>query len=292
MMQEGYIYTPEGRVWYGKAGSGAGLPLLTLHGGPGVGHDYLEPLEVLGDKRTVVFYDQLGCGKSDVPDDGRVWTAGHFAGEIDAVRNALGLERVHLFGHSWGGFLALEYMARKPEGVVSLTLASTAASAAAFAEAARGLLPGLPEDVRETIERCEAEGTTDSPEYEAASFAFIGKHVYRGEQPWPDCLQRSLANMSASPVYGTMWGPSEFNVAGTLKDWDRTPVLAQIRIPTLVTCGRHDEATPALAEGLAGQIAGAKLAIFEDSAHLAHIEEQERYTGVVREFLREAEARA
>lgn len=292
MMQEGYIHTPDGRVWYGKAGSQAGVPLLTLHGGPGVGHDYLEPLEQLGDERTVVFYDQLGCGKSDVPDDGRFWTAGYFADEIDTVRNTLGLERVHLLGHSWGGFLALEYMARKPDGVVSLTLASTAASAAAFAEAARGLLPCLPEDVRATIERCEAEGTTDSPEYQEASLAFIGKHVYRGEQPWPDCLLRSLANMGASPLYGTMWGPSEFSVTGTLKDWDRTSVLGQINVPTLVTCGRHDEATPTLAEEVAGQIAGAKLVVFEDSAHLAHIEEQESYTGVLREFLREAETRA
>lgn len=292
MNEEGFVNVPGGRAWYGIAGGGRGAPMLTLHGGPGVGHDYLEPLEALSAERPVVFYDQLGCGKSDIPDDTSLWTIERFADEVDAVRNALGLERVHLYGHSWGGFLALEYMSREPEGVISLTLASTAASARSFAEAARGLLPGLPDDVRATIERCEAEGTTDSPEYEAASLTFITKHVYRGEQPWPDFILRTLANMQASPVYGIMWGPSEFNVTGILKAWDRTATLSKIETPTLITCGRHDEATPELAEGLGRAISGSKVVIFENSAHMAHIEEAERFATVLRDFLKEWEGNA
>jgi len=164
--REGFVEVPAGRVWYGIAGEGNGVPLLTLHGGPGAGHDYLEPLEGLGNERPVVFYDQLGCGKSEIPDDERLWRVERFVEEVGAVRKALGLERVHLLGQSWGGMLAIEYALTRPPGVVSLVLANTTASIEEFASEARRLIAELPGDAAETIERCEAEGKTDSPEYQ------------------------------------------------------------------------------------------------------------------------------
>ena len=289
---EGHIEVPGGRVWYKIVGDGPGVPLLLLHGGPGAGHDAFEPLEALADERPVVFYDQLGCGKSDIPDDESLWVIDRFADEVEAVRSGLGLDRMHLLGHSWGGFLAIEYMLRRPPGVVSLVLSSTAASAAAFAREARGLVANLPEDTRETIERCEAEGTTDSPEYQAASLVFFSQYLCRLPMPWPDCLMRSYANVQASPTYNLMWGPSEFTVTGNLGTWDRTDRLGEISAPTLVLSGLYDEATPALAAELKAGIPGSESMIFENSAHLAQVEEPEAYQRVLRDFLRRTEAAA
>jgi proline-specific peptidase len=105
MAQEGFIEVTGGRVWYRSVGEG-GIPLLCLHGGPGFTHYYLEPLELLADQRQVIFYDQLGCGNSDRPEDVTLWTVERFVDELVTVRQTLGLNRLHLFGSSWGGMLA------------------------------------------------------------------------------------------------------------------------------------------------------------------------------------------
>src|SRR3954452_8683792 len=188
--EEGYIPVEGGRVWYRDIGTG-GIPLLTLHGGPGAGHDYLESLEALADERRVVFYDQLGCGRSDQPDDTSLWRIDRFVREVDQVRAALGLERIHLLGQSWGGWLAIEYMLGGPRGIVSLTLASTSASTAEFVHEAARLKAELPPAVRDTLHRYEAAGDLHHPEYEAAAMEFYRRHVCRLD-PWPDPLQRTL----------------------------------------------------------------------------------------------------
>ncbi len=145
--EEGTVEVEGGyRVWYRRVGDG-GVPLLILHGGPGAGHDYLEPLEALCADRTVVFYDQLGCGRSDRPEDTSLWRIERFVVEVDAVREALGLETVHLLGQSWGGWLAIEYMLTDPRGVIGLVLASTSASIPQFVAEAERLKAALPPEV-------------------------------------------------------------------------------------------------------------------------------------------------
>jgi proline-specific peptidase len=289
--REGLLDVTGGRVWYRIEGSGPGVPLLLLHGGPGAGHDYLEPLSVLGDERPVVFYDQLGCGKSDIPDDTSLWTIERFVAEIDAVRRGLGLERIHLLGQSWGGWLAIEYMLGKPEGIVSLTLASTSASTPGCLREMRKLIEELPPEMVATIDRCEREGTTESAEYMAAVFTFYQKHLCR-MQPWPPEMLRTGMNIQATPVYHFMWGPSEFTCTGNLKSWDRSDRIAEITAPTLITVGRYDEIPLPLAEEMHQAIAGSQLVVFEESAHSAHAEEPELYAQVLREFFRRTEAAA
>jgi proline-specific peptidase len=288
--REGYVDAPGGKVWYKVVGDGPGAPLLVLHGGPGAGHDYLEPLEVLGDERPVVFYDQLGCGKSDIPDDESLWVIDRFVREVDAVRAALGLESVHLLGQSWGGFLAIEYMVTAaPKGIVSLTLASTCASVSGFIAGCKGLVAQLPAEVQETLARCEAEGDTQSPAYEAASGAFYQAYLCRLD-PWPEATLRSMTNVRSSPVYPTMWGPAEFECTGTLGSWERADHLGAISVATLITSGRYDEMVPALQEQMRDAIAGSKWVCFENSSHSAHAEEPEEYARVLREFLGRTEA--
>jgi proline-specific peptidase len=281
-------------TWYEVVGelpaTSGKMPLLVLHGGPGIPHDYLEDLSRLAnDGRAVVFYDQIGCGKSDHPDDPALWVIDTFVEEAAAVRDALDLDQVHLFGHSWGGWLALEYALGRPSGLASLVLASTCASLPAFAAETRRLKESLPADVQEVIDRHEAEGTTDDPAYQEATMAYYTQWVCRLE-PWPDHVMRSFMNLNEE-IYGTMQGP-EWNVTGNLKDWDVTARLGELDLPALVTSGRYDEMTPAVVQPLVEGIRGAEHVVFEESAHLTIAEEPDRYREVVESFLSRVESSA
>ena len=158
-VDEGFVEVPGGRVWYRSLGD-HGIPLLCLHGGPGFPHDYLEELEGLAHERRVVFYDQLGCGRSDRPDDTSLWTVERFVEELAVVRAALGLERLHLFGSSWGGMLAMQYVLDRQPPLESLVLCSSPASIPRWIAGCRDLLAELPDDVQDVIERHEANGFT------------------------------------------------------------------------------------------------------------------------------------
>jgi proline-specific peptidase len=289
--REGRIPFRGYETWYRVVGEGedAGkLPLLCLHGGPGALHDYLEPLEaVAGTGRRAIFYDQLGCGRSDQPSDPSMWTVELFVDEVGAVREALGLDRVHLFGNSWGGMLAMEYAFTQPAGLASLVISSSPASIPLWAAEANRLRSELPEDVRAVLDRHEQAGTTDDPEYAAAEMEFYRRHLCRLD-PWPDCLTRSMTGMRRE-IYETMQGPNEFVITGTLADWDITGRLGEIRVPTLVTSGRFDEATPRIAEEVHHGIPGSEWVVFEESAHCAFLEEPERYLAVLDEFLTRVE---
>lgn len=273
------------RVWTNTVGDGAGVPLLLLHGGPGAGHDYLEPLEALGGERPVVFYDQLGCGRSDIPDNRALWTIERFADEIDEVRAALGLGRCHMLGQSWGGWLGVEYLLRQPPGLASFVLASTSASIPQFSAECERLIAQLPDAHRDALREHGARGDYEHPDYAAAEEVFYQRHLCRLE-PWPDCLLRSVENLHHTPVYDAINGPNEFTTIGNLRYWDRSGDLGRIRTPVLVTCGRHDELGPACAQTLVAGIAGAELAIFENSAHVPHVEESAAYLERVAAFLR------
>lgn len=289
---EGTIEFRGWRTWYrivGDVGPAAETPpLLVLHGGPGFPHDYLEDLARLADGgRPVVFYDQLGCGRSDHPDDPALWVMETFVKEIDAVREGLGLDRIHLLGHSWGGWLALEYVLRRPGGLAGLVLASTCASLPAFGAETRRLKESLPRDVQETIDLHEAAGTTDEQAYVEATMAYYERWLCRLD-PYPEHVMFSLSNIREE-IYGIMQGP-EWNVTGNLKDWDVSDRLGELDLPVLVTSGRYDEMTPALVQPLVDGIRGAEHVRFANSAHLAMAEEPERYARVVEDFLGRVEA--
>jgi len=285
--EEGKINIDSHQIWYRRVGSG-GIPLLTLHGGPGAGHDSLEPLEGLTNDRPVIFYDQLGCGRSDQPDNRSLWRIERFVAEVDTVRHALRLEKIHLLGQSWGGWLAIEYMLSRPQGVVSLILASTSASLPQFVAETTRLKTELPLEIYQTLQRYETAGDYHHPDYEAAVLEFYKRHVCRLD-PWPEPLLRTVANLNGNAVYETMNGPNEFIVIGNLKNWDRTDRLGEITVPTLITVGRYDELTPACAETLHRGIPNSRMVIFEESAHLAHLEEADTYLQVIADFMESTE---
>jgi proline-specific peptidase len=283
---EGRLAFREWYTWYEVVGDVTDkTPLVVLHGGPGIPHEYLDPLAALAhDGRAVVFYDQLGCGDSTPLHDPLLWTVDLFVEQLDDLRRQLALERVHVLGQSWGGMLALDYALHRPSGLASLILADTSPSMPAWIRETARLRRELPQDVQDVLDRCEAEGDLDGEEYQAALMAFYERHVCR--VPWPEYVKRAFAEMEEDPeVYFTMWGPNEFNATGTLRTWDVTARLGEIDAPTLVLCGRHDEATPALAELLREGIAGAQLHVFKQSSHFPHVEEQAAFLAAVDEFL-------
>ncbi|HZZ35483.1 MAG TPA: proline iminopeptidase-family hydrolase [Caulobacteraceae bacterium] len=282
---EGYADVPGGKVWWRKVGEGARTPLLTLHGGPGAAHNYLNPLEALSDQRPVILYDQLGCGKSDIPNDPSLWTIGRFCDEIDALRSALGLSEIVLLGHSWGGWLAIEYMtSRAAPKVEALILSSTSASTRQAAEGMRRLVNALPNGAGARIAALEKAGQTAGKEYQDLSNLFMSQHLFRGASMPPDG-EASLAALNKSPVYPTMNGPSEWEIVGNLKAWDRSADLGKIKVPTLITQGEFDEVTPDCSETLHRGIAGSRVETIKAASHLYTLEQPVAYNRLVRDFL-------
>jgi proline iminopeptidase len=275
---EGYVDFRGYRTWYRVVGDRASsaLPLLALHGGPGSTHHYFAPLERLSDERPVVLYDQIGCGNSDRPTDIE-WSVDVFRDEVAAVRDQLGLDRIHLLGTSWGGMLALEHVLSGAAGIVSLILSSTLARIDDWADEQRRLLRemGL-EPVSE-----------DDPDFERVEGLYYDRHFYRGPQPRAE-LER-MARERAPDVYRAMQGPSEWDVTGALRGWDVSDRLHEIDVPTLVLRGRYDMCTETIAATLVDGIRGAREVVLERSSHTPVLEETDTYLASIGEFMRKAE---
>jgi L-proline amide hydrolase len=280
-------------TWYRVHGEldpdSALTPVVICHGGPGAAHDYCEPIaELAGFGRACVLYDQVGCGKSQhLPDaPAESWTPQLFKDELVGLTRHLGIsDRYAVVGQSWGGMLAMEHALDHPPGLRGIVVADSPASIPLWVSEANRLREALPPDVQQTLLRHEHAGTTDDPEYEQAVRVFYDRHLCR--VPWPDCLERSFAQMADDPtVYHTMNGPSEFHVIGSLKTWDITDRLHEIATPTLLVSGRYDEATPHIVEQIDQRIPGSEWTIFEHSSHLPHIEEPEAFLARVDSFLR------
>lgn len=295
-VQEGYADFQGHQTWYRVTGDLASgrLPLVVAHGGPGCTHDYVDSFKDLAEHGwPVVHYDQLGNGRSTHLRgiDPGFWTVALFLDELNNLLRHLGIGQYALLGQSWGGMLAAEHGVRQPEGLRGLIIANSPASMALWRAAATGLRAELPPEVQATLARHEAAGTTDSPEYRAASQVFYDRHVCR-VQPLPAEVTRTFAAIDADPtVYHAMNGPTEFHVIGSLRDWSVIERLERIQVPTLLISGRHDEATPACVEPFERLIPNVRWRIFEDSSHMPHVEEREACMATVAVFLAELERR-
>jgi proline iminopeptidase len=267
-------------VWYRVVGHGPRTPLLVVHGGPGVNSYYLKPLAALADDRPVIFYDQLGGGKSDRPTDTTLWRVPRFVSEITRVREALGLEEIHLYGHSFGALLAVAYMETKPNGVRSLILAGAGLIPARNRRDRDSLVHMMPESVYTVIVSHEKDRTLDAPEYKRALRLFQERFHAR-RLPWSADLDSAIAQYNpAIALYfrGEGRGPT-----------GRVEHLGEISVPTLFTVGRFDPATPAAAAYYQSLVPGAELVVFEQSAHLTMHDEPDHYNAVLRAFLRRVE---
>jgi proline-specific peptidase len=287
---EGFMPFGGSQTYYRIAGDKTEkLPLLTFHGGPGAAHNYLTSLDDLAERgRQVIYYDQIGCGKSPAPPDPGRWTPELFVEEAQALQKHLRLDRFHLLGQSWGGMLAVYFAHTQPNGLVSVTLASSPVSIPQWnAESAR-LLSKMPEELRTTLEYGEVTGNRDTQEYRDALDQFYLRHLCR-MKIMPDYVNDSFAQMGE--VYHTMQGESELKLTGTLKDVDLTPLLAGIHVPTLITAGEYDQCTALVVKTLLDNIPNSRSVIFENSGHLAHVEKREDYNRTLEAFMEETEAK-
>ena len=284
MLENGSFATVNGfKLFYRSFGNGENA-LLCLHGGPGARHDYLLPLGELGDDRIrVVLYDQLGCGKSERPREKSQYTIEYGVEEVERVRQALNLGEISLFGNSYGGALALQYALKYQRNIKRLIISSGLASIRETVAEMRRLKTLLPKEVQDTFAKYEAAEDYQNPEYLKAVDVFYRNFLCRLPE-WPEELARTMNGISTD-VYWTMNGPNEFTITGNLKDWDITARLPEIRVPTLITVGRYDEVTPKVAETIHKGIPGSKLVLFENSAHVAMLEEREGYLRTMREFI-------
>jgi proline iminopeptidase len=258
--------------------------VLCLHGGPGVPHNYILPMADLANHGyKVFFYDQLGVGNSDLPKNKSLFTVENYVEEAEELRKKMDLGKVHLWGSSWGGFLAIAYALKYQDSLKSLTSASGASSTPLTYKEMLRLRSELSPSTQGSLDRYENLGDYDNPEYLKAIESVYKKHTCR-LSTWPQEFIYALEHTSL-PVYHTMWGPNEFVLIGNLMYWDVTEELGKISIPTLLTCGRFDEVTPRVQEVMHKSIKYSKLVIFEESSHLAFWEERANYIRVVREFL-------
>lgn len=271
-------------TWYERVGvSDPGKkPLLTFHGGPGAKHNYLKSLDgIAAMGREVIYYDQLGCGKSPTPYLPDLWGYDLWINEVDAMRDALGLDEVHLWGSSWGGMLAMLYALKQPTGVKSITIASSPADISLWLSEANRLIEWLPPEMAKALKEGEESGEIDTPEYQAAAAEYYRRHVCNLVPP-PDYVSESLDDMG--PVYEVMQGHSEFVVTGKMRGFNIVDRLHEIKIPTLVTSGLMDEATPLIAKQVYDGIPGAKWELFMGT-HLAHVECKDDYNAKVEAFM-------
>lgn len=281
---EGTIAVPGGNVWFKRVGGGAGRPLLAVHGGPGLPHNYIRSLERLADEREVIFWDQLGCGNSERPSNPALWTMPRAVAEMDAVVKELGLNRFHIFGNSWGGMLAQQYVLDTPAEVSSLTISNSIASIPEFSKMLGRLKSELDPATQSAIDRHEAAGTTGHPEYQAAIRTWNETYLCR-VRPWPAELEEAFRRMGPE-IFETMFGPSDFHIVGTISSWDVFDRLSEIATPTLIVAGRFDECAPEHMWDMHQRIAGSRYELFESSAHMPFIEEPARFDDVMRDFLR------
>jgi len=283
--EEGYCNVAGGRVYWRRFGSGDGVPLLVLHGGPGAAHNYMLPMTALADERPIIFYDQLGCGRSDAPPDESLYTVQRSVDELDAVRAALKLSNVFIAGHSWGAFLAIEYVCQgRGAGVERMVLSGASASTAQVIAGQQRLINSLPDGFAAKLHALEAQGRMSGPEYAALTQTFYDRFVLR-VPPTPDA-KATFDALSKSIAYRVMNGPNEFYITGVIKDWDRRRDLKSVRQPVLLTTGQYDEITldchETIRDGVGGPVS---LEVLRGCSHLTMIEQPDRYNSLVRAFV-------
>ena len=260
--------------------------LLCLHGGPGAPHNYLLSLGDLSHSGyRVILYDQLGVGKSEMPQNKYIFSIEYGVEEVEAFRRAMNLGKVNLLGSSYGGLLAIAYALKYQKNLKSLITTGGLASVPLTVKEMQRMKSELPAETVSILEKYEKAGDFENPEYVRASMEFYHKHVCRLSE-WPPEVQFTLDNVS-KPVYYLMNGPNEYTIIGSMKYWDATDQLPQIKVPTLVTGGRFDEVSPKVAESIHKGIKGSKRLTFANSSHMPFWEERQKYMRAIAKFLDE-----
>jgi proline iminopeptidase len=291
------VSTPAGeyQVWVKRVGNNPDLRMLLLHGGPGATHEYLEACDSYLPAAGVeyYYYDQLGSGLSDQPDEPSLWELDRFVEEVEQVRRALGLSRDNfvLYGQSWGGILAIEYALKYQQHLRGLVISNMMSSVPAYnAYAEQVLMPEMDQTALAEIKALEASGDTDNPRYlELLLEQHYVHHVLRMPvADWPDPAQRGFAHINPA-IYVSMQGPSELGISADAKlaAWERTDDLPLIEVPALVIGARYDTMDPAHMEMMARSLPKGRYLHCPNGSHLAMYDDQAVYFAGLTDFLRD-----
>ena len=289
------IQTSKGtfHVWTKRVGNNPQVKVLLLHGGPGITHEYLEALDSYfpGAGIEYFYYDQLGSAYSDQPDAPGLWKLARFVEEVEQVRQALKLDKsnFYLYGHSWGGLLALEYALKYQQNVKGLIISNMVASIPAYNRYASDvLMPAMNQKALGEIKRLEAAGKFDDPRYEELLMQyFYVDHVLRmPPEQWPDPVLRAFSKINKK-VYIPMQGPSEMGSSGSLSTWDRSADLSKITVPTLAIGARYDTMEPAQMERIAKGVTKGRYLFCPNGSHFALYDDQKVYMAGLIKFIRD-----
>jgi proline iminopeptidase len=274
------------KVWTKKIGSGP-VKVLLLHGGPGFTHEYLEAMESFLPQAGIemYYYDQLGCGNSDQPDDPALWTLPRYLEEVEEVRIGLGLDKFVLFGHSWGGMLAIEYALRHQHRLRGLVISNMTAGIQAYLRRTAAIKLQLPPATLAKLQELEAREAYDTPEYEQIMMEELYPRMLCRTKPWPEAVDRTFRHANLK-IYNQMQGKSEFLVTGNLKDWERWDRLHEIKVRTLTIGAKYDEMDPEDMRKMATMMPRAKSVICESGSHLCMWDAQAYYFEHLLKFLK------
>lgn len=266
----------------------AKAPLVLLHGGPGSTHNYFEVLDQVAEMsgRQVIMYDQLGCGKSSIPDDQAevAYTAQNWVKELENLREQLGLDEIHLLGQSWGGMLALTYLiSYHAPGIKSLILSSTLSSAKLWSQELHRLIKYLPAEDQAAIAQAEASGNYSDPAYQKANQLFMDQHAIKLTPDLPEPVLRKKKGGSAA--YLTAWGPNEYTPIGNLHDYEYTDQLKELTLPVLITSGTNDLCTPLVAKTMYDHLPQAKWELFTGCGHMPFVQDNAHYCQLLSDWL-------
>lgn len=288
------ITTPKGtfNVWTKRIGNNPKIKVLLLNGGPGATHEYFECFEnfLPAEGIEFIYYDQIGCGNSDNPNDESMWDLARYVEEVEQVRIALGLDEnnFYLLGHSWGGILAMEYSLKYQKHMKGLIISNMMSSCPEYGKYADEVLAKqMNPAVLAEIEKIEAAKDFANPRYmELLIPNFYEKHILRfPAKNWPEPVNRSFAKMNQS-LYVTMQGPSEFGISGKLEQWDRKAQLKDIAIPTLVIGAKHDTMDPKHMEEMAKLTPKGTYLYCEKGSHMCMYDDQKTYFKGLISFLK------
>ena len=284
---EGFIAVTGGKIWYRVTGQGDKTPILLLHGGPGYPSQYLNALNVLGKERKVITFDQLGCGRSDRIKDTTVMTIKAYVAQVGKLLDTLEVRDVNLYGHSWGTILALEYYLKHPEGIKSLVMASPCFDSQLWQADSDSLISMLPDSTKTVLRNNIAGISQDSTKLADAINVFFGEYYFRKQPPSADV--DSTLSQVGEDVYNYMWGTNEFFVTGTLKDYNRTKNLRDIKVPTLYIGGEYDPARPVTLRYYQGLTPNSEVVVIPDAGHITMNDNPAAYTEAISAFLTSAD---
>ncbi len=288
------ITTPKGtfNVWTKRIGNNPKIKVLLLNGGPGATHEYFECFEnfLPAEGIEFIYYDQLGCGNADNPNDTTMWDLARYVEEVEQVRKALKLDNTnfYLLGHSWGGILAMEYATKYQNNMKGLIISNMMASCPEYGKYADEVLSKqMAPEVLKEIRDIEAQKDFSNPRYmELLIPNFYEKHVLRfPAKDWPEPVNRSLGKTNQS-LYVTMQGPSEFGISGKLEKWDRKADLKNVKIPTLVIGAKHDTMDPKHMEEISKILPNGSYLFCPKGSHMAFYDDQKTYFSGLISFLK------